>query len=190
MLIMSGVGAAVSPFLPNWTNVVMGLFVFYLTATAWMTVRRPAGEIGWFEVGWIGFAWAVAAFGVLLGLRAAASPGGQLAGDPPFAFFALASLPGLAGAMDLGMLRRGGVSGPQRIARHLWRMCIALFIATASLFLGQPKVFPSALRGSPIMFAPEIVIMGLLLFWLYRNRQTTARTKVLVDFRRTARAGS
>jgi uncharacterized membrane protein len=115
MLVMAGIGTVVSPFLPNWSNVMMGLFVLYLVATAWMTVRRPAGRIGRFEVGAMAFAWGASALGVLLGLWAAASPGGELAGDPPAAFFVLASFPALAGAVDFGMIRRGGVAGPRRL---------------------------------------------------------------------------
>lgn len=170
MLVMSGIGTIVSPFLPNWSNVVMGLFVFYLVATAWMTIRRPAGAVGAFEVGAFVFACAAAATGILLGLAAAASPKGVLAGDSPIFFFIPASFPALAAAADLRVILRRGVSGSERIARHLWRMSVALFIAAGSLFLGQPKLFPHWLRGSPIMFAPEIAILALMIFWLLRLR--------------------
>ena len=43
---------------------------------------------------------------------------------------------------DVRMLVRGGVSGAQRIARHLWCMCFALFFRHRLLFLGQQQVFP------------------------------------------------
>lgn len=170
MLIMSGIGAIVSPFLPQWSNVVPGAFTFYLVATAWMTVHRPEDQVGRFEVGAFAFAWTAAALGVVLGMIAAGSPKGLLNGDPPATFFVFASLPALAGALDLGVILRHGVSGAQRIARHLWRMSVALFVAAGSLFLGQPKVFPPWLRGSPIMFAPEIAILALMIFWLLRLR--------------------
>jgi hypothetical protein len=174
MLIMSGIGAIVSPFLPQWSNVVPGVFTFYLVATAWMTVRRPEGQVGRFEVGALLLAWGAAVMGVLLGMVAAGSPTGLLNGDPPMTFFVFASLPALAGALDLGVILRGGVSGGRRIARHLWRMSVALFVASGSLFLGQPKVFPHWLRGSPIMFAPEIAILALMIFWLLRVRTAKA----------------
>jgi uncharacterized membrane protein len=181
MLIMSAIGASVSPFLPQWSNVVPGLLTFYLVGTAWMTVRRPEGRIGRFEVGACVFAWSAAATGVLLGMLAAGSPGGLLNGDPPMNFFVFASFPALAGALDLRVILRRGVSGAQRIARHLWRMSVALFVGAGSLFLGQPKVFPPWLRGSPIMFAPEIAIVGLMIFWLLRVRLGKAfRTEAAV----------
>jgi hypothetical protein len=75
-------------------------------------------------------------------------------------------------ALDLRMILRGGVFGAQRIARHLWRMCVALLITAASFFLGQQQVFPAPLRGSPFPFVPEITVLGLLIFWLVRVRCT------------------
>src|SRR5258708_22169624 len=107
-----------------------------------MTGRRPPGSVGAFEIGAFVFACGAAATGVLLGMVAAASPKGLLAGDPPWSFFVLASFPALAAAADLRMIRRRGVSGAARIGRHLWRMSVALFIAAGSLFLGQPQLFP------------------------------------------------
>src|SRR5258707_957844 len=49
MLTMSAIGAVVSPILSDPLSGTMGAFVFYLVATAWMTVRRPAGRVGRFE---------------------------------------------------------------------------------------------------------------------------------------------
>jgi hypothetical protein len=170
MLIMAGVGTAVSPFLPQLGNVVAGLFTIYLVSTAWMAVRRKASGVGRLEVAAFLLALVAAAAGVIFGLLAAASPTGRLDGDPPLGYFVLAGFPALAAAVDLGVIRRGGLSGVQRITRHLWRMCTALFVASASLFLGQPRVFPASLRGSPIMFAPEILVLGLMIFWLVRMR--------------------
>ena len=190
MLIMSGVGAIVSPFLPNWSNVVAGLFVFYLVATAWITVRRPGGSVGALEIGGFVFACGAMATGVVLGLVAAVSPKGLLAGDPPVAFFILTSFLALAAAADLRMIRRGGVSGPARLARHLWRMSVALFIGAGSLFLGQPRLFPQGLRGSPIMFAPEIAIVGMMIFWLLRLRVAKGARKAPIAKGLEALAGT
>jgi len=74
----------------------------------------------------------------------------------------------LAAALDLRMITRGGVVGAQRLARHLWRMCTALFIAVMSFFLGQSQVFPYAVRTSGLLAVPGIVVATLLVFWLVR----------------------
>jgi hypothetical protein len=68
------------------------------------------------------------------------------------------------------MLAHGGISGRPRIVRHLWRMCVGLFIATGSFFLGQPQVFPAALRGSIYLIIPAILPLPLMVFWLVRVR--------------------
>ncbi len=61
-------------------------------------------------------------------------------------------------------------SGAPRLVRHLWRMCFALFIAVTSLFLGQPQVFPEALRTSGALALPPALVLALLLWWLVRIR--------------------
>jgi len=78
----------------------------------------------------------------------------------------------LAAAGDIRMLMRGGISGAQRIARHLWRMCFGLFIASGSFFLGQQQVFPHWLRKTNVLFIPAILPLILLIFWLFRVRFT------------------
>jgi len=168
MLTMSAIGAIVSPLLPAPSNSVGGVFAFYLVLTGWMAVRRKTVGIGGFEIGALFIALAAVAGGVFFGLQAVNSPTGMVDGLPPQPSFALASVAALAAALDVSVILRGGVSGAQRLQRHLWRLCVALFFADASLFLGQPKVFPASLRGSPIMFLPEIMALGLMVFWLFR----------------------
>ena len=65
---------------------------------------------------------------------------------------------------------RGTLSATQRISRHLWRMCFALFIATGSFFLGQQDVMPQAVRGSPILVVLALAPFPLMLYWLARVR--------------------
>jgi len=72
---------------------------------------------------------------------------------------------------------RGGVAGAQRIARHLWRMGFALLIAAASLFLGKQQHFPEAIRTSPILNTPILLVAVMMIFWLVRVRFTGAYRK-------------
>ena len=64
--------------------------------------------------------------------------------------------------------------GTPRLRRHLWRMCAALFIATGSFFLGQAQVFPAPIRDSGLLPVPVLVVLGAMLYWLWRVR--TRRT--------------
>jgi hypothetical protein len=111
------------------------------------------------------------------------SPAGMLDGQPFQAAFAFTAVAALAAAGDLKLILHGGISGARRIKRHLSRMCVALFIAAASFFLGQPKVFPASVRGSFILFVPEIAILGLLVFWMIRVRRTLQPWQEVADLR-------
>lgn len=170
MLIMSGIGAAVSPFLPQMTNVIPGLFTFYLVISGWLTARRRESRIGPPDIGVFLLGLSVVAVGVSFGLGAAASPSGRFDDAPPMDYYVPAAMVAFAAALDLRMILSGGMFGRQRIARHLWRMTLALLIAVASFFLGQQKVFPIAWRGSPILALPVFAVLGLLVFWMVRVR--------------------
>lgn len=175
MLTMSAIGACVAPFLPSPQrgSAVGGVLTFYLVATARATVTRKEGSVGLLEVCALPVAAGAAAANLMFGLHAANSPTGLFDGVPALPHYIFAGVAALAATGDLRMILRRGVFGAQRIARHLWRMCVALFIATASLFLGQQQVFPESVRGSPILYVPVIAVLGLMIFWLIRVRFTS-----------------
>ena len=155
-------------------NVFGGVLTFYLVTTAWVTARRRDGETGIFD--WVAllFALAVGAAMVTFGIEAANSPTGPKDGIPVGMYFFLGSVALLAAAGDVRMLVRGGLFGAHRIARHLWRMCFGLFIATGSFFIGQQQVFPAFLRKTKVLFLPAILPLILMIFWLFRVRFTNA----------------
>jgi len=93
----------------------------------------------------------------------------------------------LAAAGDVRMLVRGGVAGAKRIARHLWRMCFGLFIASGSFFLGPSnrplrllstvgigKYLPPVLFSTTLYLILTILPLVLLIFWVVRVRFTNA----------------
>jgi hypothetical protein len=72
----------------------------------------------------------------------------------------------------------GLVAGALRLRRHLWRMSLALLIATLSLYPGQARLFPDWIRQSSLVFAPHLLLVGSMLFWMLRiraRRQRSAR---------------
>lgn len=176
MLTMAAIGVCVAPFLPQPQrgSALGGIITFYLVATAWATVRRKQRTVGRFEMAALLVAIGAASADVMLGLQAANSPTGMLEGAPAPAYFVFAGIAGLAAAGDLRMIVRGGLHGVQRIARHLWRMCLALLIAMFSFFLGQQQLLPESVRGSFWPFVPEILVLGLMIFWLCRVFFTNA----------------
>lgn len=171
MLIMASMGATLAmTYSPNRGNVMGGGLTFYMVATAWATVRRKPGEIGRLEIALALLGSAVAAAGYTFGTMAAISPTHMLDKYHPPLYFIFGSVALLLVAFDVRMIVRGGLVGASRLTRHLLRMCLAMFMATASLFLGQPKVFPMAVRHSGLLPVPVVLVVLALLYSLIRIR--------------------
>jgi uncharacterized membrane protein len=176
MLTVSGLAAYLALFVPPLfsgaappsASVSVAILTIYLAATAWMTVRRKDGSVGWPETGAFLVAAGVTAALLIFGLHAASPPAARPVQFVPY--FVFASFAAFAAALDLRVILRGGISGAQRTARHLWRMCFALFFAAAFFFLGQQQVLPKFVRGSPILVAVAIAPLALMAFWLFRLR--------------------
>jgi hypothetical protein len=170
MLIMSACGTFLAVEKSQPGNILGGIFTFYLVATAWLTARRREIETSIFD--WIGllFVLTIAAVEVTLGLQAALSPTGLKYDYPPGPYFFLGSIAVLSTVGDIRMLIRGGISGTQRLARHLWRMCFALFIAAGSIFLARQQLFPGILRRTGALYVLSFLPLIFLLAWLIRVR--------------------
>jgi len=168
----SGVYLAVMKSQPG--NILGGTLTFYLVATAWMTARRRDREPGIFDWGALLVVLAVAACQMTFGLEAANSPTGLKYGYPPWPYSFMGSVAMLALVGDIRMLVRRGISGTHRIARHLWRMCFALFIAAASIFLARQQIFPAIFRKTGALIFLSFLPLILMIFWLVRVRFANA----------------
>jgi uncharacterized membrane protein len=168
MVIMGCVAAVVAPMIHQPNNSVGGAFTAYLVLTGWATMRRPAGSVGRLEA----LAAILPAGGAILlfgfGAMSLAAPHGMMM--DAFPSFIAGAMAAVAAVSDFSMIRRGGLSGTQRLTRHLWRMCVGLFVATGSFFLGQQQVLPTFMQGSPLLFIPAFAPLALLAFWLARVR--------------------
>lgn len=168
-LIMAAAGAFIAYRIPIMAAFLAGVFTCYLVATSWMTIKPRPGKTGLFEFGALLVALGVAAGGLVFGFEAAGSDSGLKDGFPAFGYFFFGTLASLAAVLDARLLVRKGVAGGQRIARHLWRMCLALYLATGSLFTGPgAQAFPEWIQGSAVLSVPEITVVLLMLFWLVR----------------------
>lgn len=83
-------------------------------------------------------------------------------------FFAVVAV--LSALSDIRLLRGAVNVGRRRIARHLWRMCFAFWIATGSFFLGQMDEFPVWLQHPALMAIPAMLPLVLMIYWLWRIR--------------------
>jgi hypothetical protein len=102
-------------------------------------------------------------FQLTYALEAAMSPTGHKYGYSPGPYIFLGSVALLATVGDIRMLVRGGISGTQRIARHLWRMCFAFFIATASIFLARQQIFPVVMRKTGALYFLSLLPLILII---------------------------
>lgn len=168
MLFMAASAAALTWWEPDPLSLFVAILTFYLVATSWMAARGG----GWRRYEWaampvaLGCAMALGVFGML----AMRSIDGEIGGFPSQPFFVFAGLALLAALSDLNFLLRGVVNQRQRIARHLWRMCVAFFLAATSLFLGQQDDVFFFMAGSPLLFIPSLAILIFMAFWLVRAR--------------------
>jgi hypothetical protein len=166
MLVLGATAAILEPFRdpPESGSPIGGLIVCYFVATSWTAARRRDGTTGGFEIAACAAVLLISALMIWGGFTGSTTP----AGSGPV--FAIAAVCLLAGLLDINAILRAKLTPVQRIARHLWRMCFALFIATGSFFLGQQDVLPEAVRGSPILFVLAFAPFGAMAFWLVRVR--------------------
>jgi hypothetical protein len=150
-------------------NVPAALLTAYLVITSLTTVRPLATGARWLDVVALLVAFAVGLASLTFGLEAIAN-GGKRNGMPAFPFFMFGVVGVLASVGDLRMIRSGGLRGTARLARHLWRMSFALFIAALSFFIGQAQVIPEPIRIRPLLALPVLAVLATMLYWLWRVR--------------------
>src|SRR5215510_8310724 len=191
MLIMAAGAVYLAILRHQSNNVGGGIFTFYLILTAWLTARRTDGETSKFEWAAVLIPLTLGVFTWISGLEKVRSPDPPKDGVPTGMHFFMGSVMLLAAAGDVRMLLRGGVLATKRIARHLWRMCFALFIAAGSFFLGpanrplrllsavglRQQLFRALLREEVLLFL-SILPLLLLIFWLVRVRFTNAYKRI------------
>lgn len=170
MLMMAGFGTILSVPINQPGNIGGGVLSAYLVLTGWMTVKQKPATAGRFEKAAALVPLLMSALFLLWGIQATRN-GGALFGYRSPLYYTFSILAGLFALIDFRMILRGGVAGVQRIARHLWRMCAGLFFAAASFFLGQQKVMPQFMHGSPVLWVLGLAPLGFMIFWLIRIRR-------------------
>ena len=187
MLTMAAFAAYLAIVRHQPNNIGGGILTVYLIGTAWLTARRRDRETSRWD--WIVLLIPLA-LGTLTwmnGIKVLRSGASSQDGVPVGMSFFMGSVMLLAAAGDVRMLVRGGVLGAKRIARHLWRMCFGLFIASGSFFLGPSnrplrllsavglgQHLPPALFSTSLYLILTVLPLILLIFWLVRVRFANA----------------
>ena len=166
MLVM-GISAAILG------NVGGGVMTAYFVVTALTTVRPVSPSTRAIDGAAAVAALVLGLLTVVSAVQAFQAPGRSLNGVPFPMFAFLATVLLLAVAGDVRVLRSGKPRGRPRLARHLWRMCFALFIAAGSFFSIRErvaKVLPEPFTTAPMRALPILLLFGAMVYWLWRLR--------------------
>ena len=154
-------------------NIGGGLMSAYFVVTAVTTVRPATALTRWVNVSALVVAAVLALGSMDKGFKAFASPGGMLNGVPFFMLFFIGTVMTIAAVGDVRVMWSGVLRGGPRLARHLWRMCFALFIAAGSFFSIQARVaklLPEPLTTPAMRVLPIALVFIAMFYWLWRVR--------------------
>ena len=159
---------------PTDGNVFGGLMTVYFVVTALTTVRPASSWTRRSNVAALTVAVGLALVDLAGGVKAFNSPGRSLNGVPFVMDFFIAGVMILAATGDVSIMRFGMPRGGPRVARHLWRMCFALFIAAGSFFSIRErvaKILPEPFTTAPMRALPILLVFGAMFYWLWRVRR-------------------
>jgi uncharacterized membrane protein len=154
-------------------NVMAGSMTAYLAFTGLTTVRPPSAGSRRRDTVLMLAALALGLVTFAGGIVAVTRPTGKLFGLPSFPFFLFGVL-GVSGAIgDFKTMRAGVLRGAPRLSRHLWRMCMALFITVVSFFSVRARVaaiLPAPLTAPAFRALPVVLVLVVMFYWLWRVR--------------------
>jgi hypothetical protein len=171
MILLGLTAAGIGTYESNTAQVAAGFVAAYLVFTAMITVK-PMPMIGRrFDILLMVLAFLYAAMSLYAGVTEWLDPTIEVVGRPRAGPPLIAGVVILLAAIgDLRAIRTGGLQGTARLARHLWRMCFALFVATGSFFLGQMKFIPETVRVVPLLLVLGFAPLLFLIYWMWRVR--------------------
>jgi uncharacterized membrane protein len=182
-MLAMGVSASILTFLKSSSagNVVAAIMVAYFVGTALTTVRPVSPWTRRINGAGLAVAVGLALFDIMSGVKAVNSPGLSPDGVPfrtiAVMSFIVGTVMTLAAVGDVRVMRSGMPRGGPRLARHLWRMCFALFIAAGSFFSIRERVariLPEPFASGPMRALPILLLFGAMFYWLWRVRRRRA----------------
>jgi hypothetical protein len=171
MLVMAvfGLAIAIAKGIAPAINIPAALMTSTLIITALTTVRPLGAMSRWIDLAAMLVSLGVGVAMLTWGFEAIAN-GGRRNGMPAFPFFMFGVVGMLAGIGDLRVMRSGPLKGAHRLARHLWRMCFALFLAALSFSVQFIKMLPAQYRFPALIALPMLAVLVAMFYWLWRVR--------------------
>ena len=158
-------------------NVLAGVLTAYFVGTALTTVRPVSSWTRRINAVAMTVAVILAAACAFNGATMINAPGHDMNGVPNQTAGMMSLIIGvllvMAAAGDVRIMRFGMPRGGPRLARHLWRMCFALFIAAGSFFSIRERVaqiLPEPFTTGPMRALPIVLLFGAMFYWLWRVR--------------------
>lgn len=149
-------------------TMLMGLFATYLVVTALTAVRPPRTASRAIAVLSMLAAAGIGLAQLTLGIRGLVHPDPSEVGPITAVELFIGAIALLAAASDLRIIRSAPHAGVKRIARHLWRMTFALWIAAASFFPRLTRFVPAPFGG--VIAVPIVAVLAALAYWMWRVR--------------------
>jgi hypothetical protein len=165
VMLVSGIAAA---YLKNSIDdMMLGAIVMYTVFTAWLTVHHKKNETGLLEV--IALIWvvgfAITAFAISMGWQEVAAP---------FAYLIWGGLALLYALGDIRNLYHSGLSGTQRIIRHVSRIGFSIVWAALAFTDKIVKMMGANLKSMQeeqlllIVAIPVMLMLITILYWITR----------------------
>jgi hypothetical protein len=182
--LVMGISASILAFRKSATdpNVLGGFMTAYFVVTALTTVRARSSWTSAVDLVALAIAIGLALAEIVLAVIAFNSPRGFFNGVPfPMHAFMATTLI-LSASGDVRIMRAGAPRGGPRLARHLWRMCFALFIAAGSFFsipARVAKVLPQPFTSAPMRALPILLVFAAMSYWLWKVRDRRAASALV-----------
>ena len=168
MIALGVTGSYIAYFREVPLSLMNGLFLCYLTISAYKVIKQPANTVDKLDSLLL-----VSSLSLLLGFvyftfQAANTIDGKLGGFGPIAYIAFGCFAGFCFIGDIRFIKNNGLAGKHRLLRHLWRMLFPLFMSTAAFFLGQAKLLPPEIRKMEYLLIPVVFVILSMIYWIIK----------------------
>jgi uncharacterized membrane protein len=149
-------------------NALVGALTCYLVASGWVAGRRnPLQDVRTVNAALAVVALGVGALLVKFGFEALNSPSHLKDGEDASGYFFFGAIAVLSAALDLRLVI-AGIGNKHRIARHLWRMNLAMAIGIISVTPRLNRLAGHPIQSDVLLVAPTLLVLLFMVFWLWR----------------------
>ena len=149
-------------------NALVGALTGYLVTSGWVAGRQHRFQDDRIVIATLGVvALGTGAFLVKFGIEALNSPTHLKDGEDASGYFFFGAIDVMSAALDLRLVI-GGIGTKHRIARHLWRMNLAMAIGIISVTPRLNRLAGHPIQSDALLVAPTLLVILFMVFWLWR----------------------